>query len=165
MSAESDLKRYRDEAGKLRLAISKASLDVAAKRKKATTASGAASRSKSATTIRTKLAEAERAENDAIAAEKKRGDLEGKLAATEVKVTTTQTRYEKEQQASQKKALDAIRRQTPQRPRSLIRPGVSVTQDRIMLRSAGTPVRRPWSPSMTSFSSTQARTRNWQLSR
>jgi TIR domain len=111
VSTESDLKRYRDEAGKIRLAISKASSEVATKRKKAATASGAAARSKNAITIRTKRAEAERAENDAIAAEKKRADLESKLAEVEKKVTTTQTRYEKEQQANQKKALDAIRRQ------------------------------------------------------
>ncbi len=111
MSTESELKRYRDDAGRLRVAISKASQEVAAKRKKARDALTAASRSKSATTIRSKLAEAERAERESIAAEKKRGDLESKLAAAEARVATAQTRYEKEQQTSQRKALDAIRSQ------------------------------------------------------
>lgn len=111
MSAESDLKRYRDEAVRLRGQISKASGTIATKRKKAADARAAAARSKSQTTIKSKLREADSAERDANAAEKKRADLEKKVAGVEKKVATAQARYEKDQQNSQKKALDSIRRQ------------------------------------------------------
>lgn len=101
MSVESDLKRYRDEANRLRSQISNASAAVATKRKKAVDARAAASRSKVDSTIRSKLREANSAERDAIAAEKKRSDLEKKLADTEKKIATAQARYEKDQQTNQ----------------------------------------------------------------
>ena len=111
MSAESDLKRYRDDAVRIRGQVSSTSATVAAKRKKAADARSAAAKSRSDSTVRSKLREADAAERDANAAEKKRADLEKKLADVEKKVAASQARYEKEQQASQKKALDAIRRQ------------------------------------------------------
>lgn len=111
MSAVSDLRRYRDEAVRVRSQIGNASAAVATKRKKAADARSSASKSKVESTIRSKLREAESAERDAIAAEKKRSDLEKKLAETEKKIATAQARYEKDQQTNQKKALDSIRRQ------------------------------------------------------
>jgi hypothetical protein len=87
MSTESDLNRYRGAANQIRTEISRASNTVATKRKKASDALAAAERSKSATTIRTKTAEADRATGDANDAEKKRAGLERKLAETEVKIT------------------------------------------------------------------------------
>ena len=65
MSTESDLNRYRGAANQIRTEISRASNTVATKRKKASDALAAAERSKSATTIRTKTAEADRATRDA----------------------------------------------------------------------------------------------------
>lgn len=111
MSAESDLRRYRDDAARLRAQIGNASATVATKRKKATEARAAATKSKIESTIRSKLREADSAERDSIAAEKKRSELEKKLADLEKKIGSAQTRYEKDQQAAQKKALDSIRRQ------------------------------------------------------
>jgi len=111
MSAESDLRRYRDDSARLRSQIGDASATVAAKRRKSVDARTAAAKSKSESTTRSKLREAETAERDAIAAEKKRSDLEKKLADAEKRIFSAQTRYEKEQQANQKKTLDSIRRQ------------------------------------------------------
>lgn len=111
MSAESDLRRYRDEAARLRSQIGNTSSTVATKRKKAADARASATKSKIESTIRSKLREADSAERDSITAEKKRSDLEKKLADTEKKIGAAQTRYEKDQQAAQKKALDSIRRQ------------------------------------------------------
>ena len=112
MSAESDLRRYRDEAVQTRVKIGRASATIADKRKKAATASIAAGKTKSEATLRSKLREAESAERDANAAEKTRADLEKKLADIEKKLATAQSRYEKDQRTSQEKALDAIRRQS-----------------------------------------------------
>lgn len=111
MSTESDLRRYRDQAVQLRAQIGKASSTVAEKRKKAAAARAAAARTKSDATRRSKLREAELAEKAANDAEKKRSDLEKKLADIEKKVAVSQGKYDKEQQASQKKALDSIKRQ------------------------------------------------------
>jgi hypothetical protein len=110
MSTESDLNRYRAAANQIRTEISRASNTVATKRKKASDALAAAERSKSATTIRTKTAEADRATRDANDAEKKRAGLEKKLAETEVKITKTQQKYEKERATAQSRALDDLRR-------------------------------------------------------
>jgi hypothetical protein len=110
MSRETDLNRYRGAANQIRTEISRASNTVATKRKKASDALAAAERSKSATTIRTKTAEADRATRDANDAEKKRAGLERKLAETEVKITKTQQKYEKERATAQSRALDDLRR-------------------------------------------------------
>ncbi len=111
MSSESDLRRYRDQAVQFRTQISRASATVADKRKKAAAALTSANKTKSDPTRRSKLREAESAEKAANDAEKKRSDLEKKLADVEKKIATTQGKYDKEQQASQKKALDAIKKQ------------------------------------------------------
>lgn len=114
MSNESELRRHRDAANRLRVEISKASSKVAAKRKKAADAQGAAARSKSPSTIRMKTSEAERSTKEANDAEKKRADLEKKLADTEVKITKTQEKYEKERATAQSKALADLRRTSDQ---------------------------------------------------
>lgn len=111
MTAESDLRRYREQAVQLRTQISKASATVADKRKKAATARASADKTKSAATKRSKSREAESAEKAANEAEKKRSDLEKKLADAEKKIATAQGKYDNEQQASQKKALDSIKKQ------------------------------------------------------
>lgn len=112
MSAESDLRRYRDEAVQTRVKIGKSSATVADKRKRAAAARIAASKTKSDSTWRSKLREAETAERDANSAEKTRADLEKKLADIEKKLATAQGRYEKDQRTSQEKALEAIRHQS-----------------------------------------------------
>lgn len=111
MTAESDLRRYREQAVQLRTQISKASATVADKRKKAAAARSAADKTKSDATRRSKSREAGSAEKAANDAEKKRSDLEKRLADVEKKIATTQGKYDREQQANQKKALDAIKKQ------------------------------------------------------
>ena len=95
----------------LRTQISKASGTVADKRKKAAAARAAASKTKSDATKRSKIREADSAEKAANDAEQKRAGLEKKLADAEKRIAASQGKYEKEQQASQKRALDAIRKQ------------------------------------------------------
>jgi hypothetical protein len=110
MSTVSELKRYREQAVGLRKDISGHSKTVAEKRKKAADAQSAASRSRSDSTVRSKLREAETATNAANTAERKRADAEKKLAAAEKKVADLQTRYEKEQRTESERSLKAIRR-------------------------------------------------------
>ncbi|MDK9657152.1 toll/interleukin-1 receptor domain-containing protein [Propionibacterium freudenreichii] len=110
MSTESELKRYRDQAARLRGEISRHSSTVAAKRKKAADAQASASRSKSSSTIRSKLREAETANRAANTAESKRADAEKKAAATEKKIADLQTKYEKEQRVQVERSLTAIRK-------------------------------------------------------
>lgn len=105
MTAESDLRRYRADANRLRGEISKASSTVAAQRKKASGATIAAEKSKNASTIRSKSSEAQRATKAANEAERKRAGLEKKLAAAEVNATKAQIKVDKERQASQDRAL------------------------------------------------------------
>jgi hypothetical protein len=114
VSTESELNRHRTAANQIRTEISRASETVANNRKKAADALAAADRSKNATTIRTKNAEASRATKDANEAEKKRAALEKKLAETEVKVTKSQQKYEKERATAQSRALDDLRRSAQQ---------------------------------------------------
>jgi hypothetical protein len=111
MTAESELRRYRDQAVQLRTQVSRASATVAEKRKKAAAARATADKTKSDATKRSKIREADSAEKAANDAEKKRSDLEKKIADIEKKIATTHSKYEREQQASQKKALDSIRKQ------------------------------------------------------
>lgn len=99
MSAESELKRYRTEAERLRKDIGSASGTVADKRKKALAAAQAADKSKSLPTQKSKRAEADRLTKAANDAEKKRADLEKKLAATEVKANNAQGKIDKERTA------------------------------------------------------------------
>lgn len=112
MSTESDLRRLRDEAVRIRSKVGQESAEVAKKRSRASDARAYASRSKSASTISMKLREAEGADRDANAAERRRADQEKRLADIEKKIAAAQTKYEKEQQAGQKKALDALRQKT-----------------------------------------------------
>ena len=109
MSTASELKRYREQAVGLRKDISGHSKTVAEKRKKAADAQSAASRSRSDSTVRSKLREAETATNAANTAERKRADAEKKLADVEKKVADLQTRYEKEQRTESERSLNAIR--------------------------------------------------------
>lgn len=108
MSNESELKRYRDKAVKLRQEISRYSGIAAAKRKKATFASAAATKSKSQSTTRSKLREADTAAKDANAAESKRAVAEQKLSDAEKKISQLQQKYEKEQRNQLEKSLKAI---------------------------------------------------------
>lgn len=111
MSTESELRRYRDQVVQLRVQLSKLSATVADKRKKAAAARAAAAKTKSAATQRTKQREADTAEKAANDAEAKRSGLEKKIADLEKKVAASQTKYEKQQQSSQAKALEQLRKQ------------------------------------------------------
>lgn len=114
MTSESEVRRYRDDANKLRSDVARASSVVAAKRKKSADASIAASKSRSDSTIRMKLAEAQRATKEANDAEKKRADLEKKLADVEVKAGRAQERLERDRQVKQDRAMSDLRRRTEQ---------------------------------------------------
>jgi len=122
VTAESDLRRYRDQTVQLRTQIGKTSATVAEKRKKAAAARGAAGKTKLDATRRSKLREAESAEKAANDAEKKRSDLENKLADVERKIATTQGKYDREQQASQKQAFDEIKKQNAAAARQFVPP-------------------------------------------
>ncbi|OFE14470.1 hypothetical protein BA895_11000 [Humibacillus sp. DSM 29435] len=110
MSSASDLRRLREAANRIRTDIARSSTVVATKRKKATEAQAAAGKSKSASTIRSKLSEAERATKEANTAESKRAELEKKLAEAEVKVSKAQQKYEQDRSNAQTKALTDLRR-------------------------------------------------------
>lgn len=110
MSTESELKRYRDQAVRLRGDISRYSSTVATKRKKAADAQASASRSNSSSTIRSRLREAETAAKEANSAESKRAAAEKKVAAAEKKIAELQTKYEKEQRVQTERSLAAIRK-------------------------------------------------------
>ncbi|MGI8792367.1 MAG: TIR domain-containing protein [Acidimicrobiales bacterium] len=99
------------------------SATVAEKRKKAATARTAADKTKSDATRRSRTRDAEAAEKAANDAEKKRSDLEKKFAETERKVAATQAKYDKEQQASHKKALDSVGKQNAAAARQFTPPG------------------------------------------
>jgi hypothetical protein len=108
MTNENELKRYRDKAVTLHQEISRYSRIVAAKRKKASLASAVATKSKSQSTIRSKLHEADIATKDANIAESKRAGTEQKLADVEKKVSQVQQKYEKEQRNQLEKSLRSI---------------------------------------------------------
>lgn len=110
MSAESELKRYRDQAVKLQEEVSRYSKTVATKRRKAADANSGALRSKSDSTIRLKLREAETATKDANTAESKRASSEKKLATAGKKIAELQAKYEREQRTQTEQSLAAIRR-------------------------------------------------------
>ncbi|MGJ9413961.1 toll/interleukin-1 receptor domain-containing protein [Aeromicrobium sp. CF4.19] len=110
MASDSELRRWRDEVIRARKEVAKASSTVADRRKKANSASAAARRSKSPATIRSKSSEAERHETAALAAEKKRADLEGKVARLEEKITRGQAAQDKKRLADQQRANREIER-------------------------------------------------------
>ncbi|MEW1982415.1 TIR domain-containing protein [Citricoccus sp. NPDC079358] len=110
MSNESELRRLRSESERHRVNTAKASGIMATQRKKAAEATIAAGKSKNASTVKNKLAEAQRATKAANDAEKKRADSEKKLADVERKINATQQKYEKEQRDTQVKALAQLRR-------------------------------------------------------
>ena len=124
MTAESDAKRLRDELVKLREQISRESSTVASRRKSAADARAQAGRSKSSSTIQSKLREADRHEAAAVAAEKKRADLEGKVATKEKALASAQGRWDKELAAAQKKAIDGLKKQADQAARRFSAPPV-----------------------------------------
>lgn len=143
MTAESDLRRYRDQAVQLRTRIGKASSTIADKRKKAAAARIAASKTKSDATQRSKFREAESAEKAANDAEKTRADLEKKLAGVEKSIVTAQGKYDKEQQASQKRALDAIKKQNAAAARQFsppAQPGAAAPELLPLTREMGSPI-------------------------
>jgi hypothetical protein len=122
MTSESEVKRLRDELVKLREQISRESSTVASKRKAAASARAQAARSKSSTTVQSKLREADRLEAAAVAAEKKRAGLEGKVATKEEALAGAQLKRDKEQSAAQKKAIDGLKKQADQAARQFNTP-------------------------------------------
>ena len=117
MSAESDVKRLRDELVKLREQIGRESSTVANKRKSAANARAQASRSKSPSTVQSKLREAVRHESAAVASEKKRAELERKVASKEKALATAHGKWDKDQASAQKRAIDGLKKQADQAAR------------------------------------------------
>lgn len=140
MSAESEVKRLRDELVKLREQVSRESGTVASKRKSAADARAQVARSKSASTIQSKLRDADRYEKAAVAAEKKRADLERKVAAKEKALATAHGKWDKEQTAAHKKAIDGLKKQADQAARRFNTPPVLVVRPSGASAEAGEPV-------------------------
>lgn len=114
VGADSDVRRYRDEIVKLREQISRESRTIADKRKSAADSRASAARTNSSSIAQSRLRDADRHETAAIAAEKKRADLDRKIADKERALAAAQVKWEKEQQSAQKRAFDALHRQTEQ---------------------------------------------------
>jgi Skp family chaperone for outer membrane proteins len=124
MSAESDVKRYRGDSVRLRGEIGKASTTVATNRKKAAAASSAATKSKSASTAKMKLSEAERATKAANDAEGKRADLEKKLAGVEGNLAKALEKYEKERESKRDQAMKQLQNRADEASRQFAAPRV-----------------------------------------
>jgi hypothetical protein len=122
MSAESDVKRYRTDSVRLRGEIAKSSTTVAANRKKAADASSAAAKSKSASTIKMKLSEAERGTKAANDAESKRADLEKKLAGVEGNLAKALEKAEKERESKQDLAMKRLQKRADEASRQFAAP-------------------------------------------
>lgn len=121
MSAEGDIKRYRDEISRLRRQVSDKSAAVATARKREHDANQAAMKASSASTVKSKLSEAERQSKTAIDAERARAGIEKKLAGREADLfkamarrDSEQVKAQKDQDARQKRALDDLRRSAAQ---------------------------------------------------
>lgn len=140
MSAESEVKRLRDELVKLREQISRESSTVASKRKSAADARAQAARSKSPSTIQSKLRDADRYENAAVAAEKKRAELERKVATKEKALAIAQGKRDKEQADTQKKAIDGLKKQADQAARRFNTPPVLAARPFVASTEASEPV-------------------------
>lgn len=125
MSAEPEVRRLRDELVKLREQIGRESSTVASKRRSAADARAQAGRSKSLSMIQSKLRDADRYENAAVAAEKKRAELERKVASKERALTVAQGRWDKEQAVTQKKAIEGLKNQVDQAARKFNTPLVA----------------------------------------
>lgn len=140
MIAESEVKRLRDELVKLREQISRESNTVASKRKSAAHARAQAARSKSPSTIQSKLRDVDRYENAAVVAEKKRADLERKVATKEKALTTAQGTWEKEQATAQKKAIVGLKKQADQAARRFSTPPVLAARPFVASAEVSRPV-------------------------
>lgn len=111
MSSESEVYRLRNELVRLRVQISRESSHIASKRKSASDARVQAARAKSGYAMQSKVRESERFEAAALAAERKRADLEAKVADREKRLAFSLGRRETEQAASQRRALEALKSQ------------------------------------------------------
>lgn len=117
MASEAELKRYRDELVRLRKAIASESATVAKESKKASDLRIAAGKTKSPSIAKSKLTQAQRAEDAENRAARKRADLERKIATLEGKIAKAQIDVDKRRAADQKKALAAIERRTSEASR------------------------------------------------
>lgn len=140
MTAESDVRRLRGDLVKLRDQISRESSTIATKRKSSADARAQARRSKSTSTVQSKLREADRHEAAAIAAERKRADLERKVAAKEKALATAQGKWEKEQTAVQKKALNSLKKQADLAERKFSAPPTLPTRPPVATTAVMEPV-------------------------
>ena len=104
MSGQSDYERYAKDLQALRKQISDQSGRVASARKSELAARQQASRSNSAGTVTSKLREATRYAEAAVAAEKKRSELEGKAAEKEKRMNTARVQADKERLHAQLKS-------------------------------------------------------------
>jgi len=108
VSAETEVRRLRNELTKLRDQIARESAKISVARAKAAKARAAAAKATSPTTARSRQAEADREEKAASEAERRRAQLEAKAAKVEADLYKAQNRLEAERAAAQKRALDRI---------------------------------------------------------
>lgn len=106
--SDSQLKTLRDRAARYRKDMQSQSEIIRKKRKISTDARQAAAKSKSATTVRSKLRMADAADDAIVSAEKKRAAIEKKLNATDKQIDAKVTKDEKARTA----ALKQIERKT-----------------------------------------------------
>jgi hypothetical protein len=109
LSAQSDIDRIRKSIQDLQRKIGQESGKVAAARQKAARAGQSAQRSKSQTTISSKMREAQREEDRAIKAESDRAKLEGKLADEQKKLHAAEGKLAKEQERARQRSMDQLR--------------------------------------------------------
>ena len=110
MPSDYTLRQRQSELTRLRSDLYRASETVASSRMKAAKAREAAAKSRSESTIKTKLAESAREDKRANDAEAKRAGIEKSIAAKERAVNEARSKYEKEVERERNRALEDMSR-------------------------------------------------------
>lgn len=109
-----DVGRHRQEIARLQTEKARETAKVASERRRANDAAMAASRLKSASSIQSKIREAERYESSAVACQRRVADIETKIAREHVRLSDASRRLE---DAERQAARQAERRQTQEQQR------------------------------------------------
>ncbi|ALJ27414.1 CHAT domain-containing protein [Stenotrophomonas acidaminiphila] len=111
-----DVARHRQEIARLQTEKAREVAKVASERKRANDAAMAASRLKHASSVQSKLREAERYENSAVACQRKVADIETKIAREQARLNDASRRLE---DAERQAARQAERRQAQEQQRRI----------------------------------------------
>jgi TIR domain. len=115
MASDLIVRQRQRELTQLRTELSRATDAIASARGRAAKASSAARGTKSEATRRQKIAEAAREEQRANDAEKKRSQIEKRIADKEKSLFEAQRRYESDRERENKRALDSLNSSLPGR--------------------------------------------------